>query len=50
VLAREPFISVNRASLQTIMQDLETRLRAAALSGAAPAAAPAAATPAPSNR
>jgi chromosome segregation ATPase len=50
VLAREPFISVNRASLQTIMQDLETRLRAAALPGAAPAAAPAAATPAPSNR
>jgi chromosome segregation ATPase len=51
VLAREPFISVNRASLQTIMQDLETRLRAAALPGAAPAPAPAAAaTPAPSNR
>jgi chromosome segregation ATPase len=50
VLAREPFISVNRASLQTIMQDLETRLRAAALPGAAPAAAAAAATPAPSNR
>ncbi len=52
-LAREPFISVNRASLQTIMQDLETRLRAAALPGAATASAPAAtpaATPAPSNR
>lgn len=31
VLAREPFISVNRAKLQTIMQDLETRLRAATI-------------------
>jgi chromosome segregation ATPase len=52
MLAREPFISVNRASLQTIMQDLETRLRAANLTGApqAPAPASAAATPAPSNR
>ena len=52
MLAREPFISVNRASLQTIMQDLETRLRAANLPGApqAPAPASAAATPAPSNR
>lgn len=50
VLAREPFISVNRASLQTIMQDLETRLRAANLPGAAPAAAATASTPAPSNR
>jgi chromosome segregation ATPase len=52
MLAREPFISVNRASLQTIMQDLETRLRAANLPGApqTPAPASAAATPAPSNR
>lgn len=53
MLAREPFISVNRASLQTIMQDLETRLRAANLPGASPATAPAAAaptTPAPSNQ
>lgn len=52
MLAREPFISVNRASLQTIMQDLETRLRAANLPGSpqAPAPANAAATPAPSNR
>lgn len=51
MLAREPFISANRASLQTIMQDLETRIRAAALPRAAPAPAPApAATPAPSNR
>lgn len=31
LLAREPFISVNRAKLQTIMQDLETRVRAAAI-------------------
>jgi hypothetical protein len=31
VLAREPFISVNRAKLQTIMQDLETRIRAATI-------------------
>lgn len=44
VLAREPFISVNRASLQTIMQDLETRLRAAAIPGTPPAPAPAAAS------
>ena len=52
IAAREPFIGVNRASLQTIMQDLETRLRAANLPGAAPATAPAAtaATPAPSNQ
>lgn len=28
VLAKEPFISVNRAKIQTIMQDLETRIRA----------------------
>lgn len=28
LLAREPFISVNRAKLQTTMQDLETRIRA----------------------
>lgn len=41
LLAREPFISVNRAKLQTIMQDLETRIRAAALPAAtnAPATA-----------
>ena len=31
ILAREPFISVNRAKLQTIMQDLETRVRAATI-------------------
>ncbi|MFZ4483321.1 MAG: hypothetical protein ACOYOL_04990 [Chthoniobacterales bacterium] len=31
VLAREPFVSVNRAKLQTIMQDLETRIRAATI-------------------
>lgn len=31
ILAREPFISVNRAKLQTIMQDLETRIRAATI-------------------
>lgn len=31
ILAREPFISVNRAKLQTIMQDLETRVRAASI-------------------
>jgi len=31
MLAREPFISVNRAALQTIMQDLETRVRAVGL-------------------
>lgn len=50
--AREPFISVNRASLQTIMQDLETRLRAANLPGApqAPAPASSSAATAPSNR
>jgi len=46
LLAREPFIGVNRAKLQTIMQDLETRLRAAALP--AGAGAPAAMSP-PSN-
>ena len=41
ILAREPFISVNRAKLQTIMQDLETRIRAAGIrSGEAPAAQP----------
>lgn len=44
VLAREPFISVNRASLQTIMQDLETRLRAASIPGASPAPGTAAAS------
>jgi hypothetical protein len=50
MLAREPFISVNRASLQTIMQDLETRLRAASIPGAVPppASAPAPAPPAAS--
>lgn len=31
ILAREPFISVNRAKLQTIMQDLETRVRSASI-------------------
>ena len=31
ILAREPFISVNRAKLQTILQDLETRVRAATI-------------------
>lgn len=31
VLAKEPFISVNRAKIQTIMQDLETRIRAAGI-------------------
>jgi chromosome segregation ATPase len=31
VLAREPFIGVNRAKLQTLMQDLETRVRASTL-------------------
>lgn len=31
VLAREPFIGVTRAKLQTLMQDLETRVRAATL-------------------
>lgn len=31
MLSREPFISVNRAALQTIMQDLETRVRATGL-------------------
>lgn len=41
-LAREPFVGINRAKLQTIVQDLETRLRAAGLGAAnAPAAAPA---------
>lgn len=46
LLAREPFIGVNRAKLQTIMQDLETRIRAAAIR---PGSVPAAATPAPSS-
>lgn len=41
MLAREPFISVNRASLQTIMQDLETRLRAASTPGSGTPSAPA---------
>ena len=50
IAAREPFISVNRASLQTIMQDLETRLRAAALPGTTSRPpATAASTTAPSN-
>jgi predicted nucleic acid-binding Zn-ribbon protein len=40
LLAREPFISVNRAKLQTIMQDLETRIRAAASPAGAGASAP----------
>jgi septal ring factor EnvC (AmiA/AmiB activator) len=40
LLAREPFISVNRAKLQTIMQDLETRLRAAGLPAGAPLSPP----------
>lgn len=40
LLAREPFISVNRAKLQTIMQDLETRIRAAALPAGPGAPAP----------
>ena len=31
VLAREPFIGVTRAKLQTLMQDLETRVRASTL-------------------
>lgn len=40
-LAREPFVGINRAKLQTIMQDLETRLRAASLGATnAPAAPP----------
>lgn len=46
LLAREPFIGVNRAKLQTIMQDLETRIRAAAIR---PGSVPATATPAPSS-
>lgn len=48
MLSREPFISVNRAALQTIMQDLETRVRAAGLPRppSPPATIPA---PAPSN-
>lgn len=52
MLAREPFISANRAALQTMIQDLETRLRAANLPGApqAPAPTSATATAAPSNR
>lgn len=40
LLAREPFIGVSRAKLQTIMQDLETRIRAAALPAGAGAPAP----------
>jgi chromosome segregation ATPase len=43
ILAREPFVSVNRAKLQTIIQDLETRIRAAGLpadGGAAGAPSP----------
>jgi septal ring factor EnvC (AmiA/AmiB activator) len=40
LLAREPFIGVNRAKLQTIMQDLETRIRAAGLPAGAGAPAP----------
>ena len=49
MLSREPFISVNRAALQTIMQDLETRVRATGLPHppSPPATAPA---PAPSNQ
>ena len=39
-LAREPFVGINRAKLQTIVQDLETRLRAASL-GATNVPAPA---------
>jgi len=40
-LAREPFVGINRAKLQTIVQDLETRLRAASLGATnAPASAP----------
>jgi chromosome segregation ATPase len=46
MLSREPFISVNRAALQTIMQDLETRVRATGLPRA-PSTPPA--PPAPSN-
>jgi chromosome segregation ATPase len=46
MLSREPFISVNRAALQTIMQDLETRVRATGLPRA-PSTTPA--PPAPSN-
>jgi chromosome segregation ATPase len=45
ILAREPFIGVNRAKLQTAIQDLETRLRAAGF-GATNAPSPA---PSPSN-
>lgn len=41
-LAREPFVGINRAKLQTIVQDLETRLRAASIGTTnAPAAVPA---------
>ena len=49
MLSREPFISVNRAALQTIMQDLETRVRATGLPRppSPPATAP---VPAPSNQ
>ena len=45
ILAREPFIGVNRAKLQTVIQDLETRLRAAGF-GATNVPSPA---PSPSN-
>ncbi len=31
LLAREPFVGTNRAKLQTLLQDLETRIRAAGL-------------------
>ncbi len=46
ILAREPFISVNRGKLQTIMQDLETRIRAATIR---PADVPAPFAPAQPN-
>jgi len=45
ILAREPFISVNRAKLQTITQDLETRIRAAGLRAELGAGAAAPITP-----
>jgi len=47
ILAREPFIGVNRAKLQTIMQDLETRIRAA---GIRPGGVSAPASQPPSNQ
>lgn len=43
-LAREPFVGINRAKLQTIVQDLETRLRAASLGATNAPAAPASTT------